>query len=421
MTGIGLVVSAVAQLFSNLLLVAMTPSTVFADIAVTTFTLVFLAIAARGGIDRMFVGEVKARLVSDGHDEAAITAGSLLAGSTLLSLIALIATGVGPLAWVIDVSLSNPLTIEERWIVGSWLACDSLRLVLAEAHRASDRFVRAAMAGFGLRAPLFLVLLLTLWITGAGHQRTDVLAAALIASAVTMAVSLPTALTECRWTGLSILLRLARSLPAHASAMASTLSASLIGGADVWLVGLCFDSQTTARYSFAVTVVASLAIPQSATSGGLAPRLAVMLTEGSLSEAQRLSVRFVRLASGLAALGYLALTVTGEAVAVALGGTTYDEVTPLLGILGAGHILATTAGISGWVLIYARRYHQMSWITTVTATLGIALEWLAAGVVGSLILLAVASACATAAIHVCSAVVSATSLRIRTDVLARSK
>ena len=415
-TGAGLAVSAACQLIANLMLVATRSTAVFADFAVLTIAVLFAAMVTRAGIDRLVVPEIRAAHTAGGPDHGRRTGAALLSSAVFLAAVGALAVGSGLLGPVIDVTLTAPLTAGESWLVGAWLAAESLRFVVAEFHRAEDHFVRAAVAGYGIRAPLFLVLATVLVPVGQ-TGRTALLAAAAIASGVTLLVVVREVVATHHFWRVNPLPPLAQRIADHAWLLSSTLAAALIGGADVWVVGWLFGADETARYAFAVSMVGSLAMLHSALSGGLAPRLAGLLSRGEHSEAERVLVRPTQAVVLLTLAGYVFLLVVTEPVAVLLGGPDYTGITVLVAILGLSHVAGAVAGIAGWVLVFARRYASMSAVTIATAVVGIAVEVAVGYGLQDLVLLTVASALSTALIHIISALVVARTLSMRTDVL----
>ncbi len=413
-TGLGLAVSAIGQLLANLVIVAFAAPATYADIAVLTIAVTTSTIGVRLGTDRMFVGEVQGARVSAGADAEQTVGARLLSGAAVLSLAAGVIVILGPGAAVLDLAVTSPLTGPERWLVGIWIVADSFRLVLAEAHRARHRFVLAAVAGTGLRAPLFLALVVGTRVLTGTVTRTDMLVSAAFASVGALLATLPVATRAYPWWRHSPF-HLARGLSDHLLVVLNTLAASAIGGIDVWIVGNHFGSSDTAAYAFSVTMVASLALVSASLSGGLAPRLAALLAAGRTTEAQELSVRFVRWGTLFVVVGYVVLVGLVQPLAVRLGGPSYSGVTRLVVVLGLGQVIATAAGISGWLLVYSRRYRESTLIVTSAAVVAIALEW---GLASAhlLLLTATASALATAGIHVLSNLVAQRRIGLRTDV-----
>ena len=375
-TGIGIALSALSQFAASLLLLAAVSPGTFADMAVITIFVMFFATLLRLGTDRIFVGEVHAARAGGAPGGARQVGGALVCRSVVAGVVGGALIGLGVLDRVLSPALTRPLGDGERWLLAAWAAAEVVRLVLSEAHRSSQRFVYAAIAGNGLRNPMYLVLVLSLAALDEG-SRVLVLGAAAIASVISLLLSLPHVAIEFPvWT---------RPWGAHTSAvsahslmLANTLLATLIGGADIWLVGTAFDAETTARYGFSVTLVSGLALISQAVSGGLAPRLAHHLARGDAREAQILAVRFVRVSTALAAAGWIFLVAVGEVVATTLGGDSYSGVTPLIAVLGLGQVLATASGIGGWVLVYARRYLAAAVITAAVAAICLSAEAIAA-------------------------------------------
>lgn len=409
--------SAISQLGANLTLVGKTAPAVYADLAVLTIVVLFATIILRLGCDRMFVGEVEAA-VAQGGAAAGRTAGArLLLLSISFGCGAAFIVALTPIANALDVSISHPLGGYERCALGVWLASDVIRLVVAEAQRSKGNFGKAAAASFGVRAPLYLSFLLVIVTVSHHVSRPEALSACAAASLVTLATTLPTALRDYPPFATSKSLYAAPRLQHNLLVVMTTLSAAIIGGADIWIVGSYFPSTTTARYGFAVTIVASIAILSSAVSGGLAPQLAAHLAKGEGGAAQVISVRFVRGASILAVLGYAVVLALAEPVAVSLGGAAYRGVTTYVAILGLSQVLAVMTGISGWLLIYGRHYREMMLITVGVGLLSVLLE-LAAAKMGLPVVLALVSGTATTAIQFFSNVVSSRRIGLRSDAFA---
>lgn len=418
LTGAGLAVSALAQLLTSLVLVGTQEPAVYADIAVLTLVVLFLSMAFRVGIDRMVVPEMRSSSASGGSRAVVETGASLLSASIFMAVTGALLVGLGPVTSALNPTLTAPMSRIEAWCVAVWLASEVVRFVVSEMHRADSRFFMSAAVGNGCRAPMFLLLVVVLPLVGL-EGRAVLLAAEAASSALVLGACASGVVARYPWWRVNPLPGLVRNVSDHSMLLAGTVAAVLIGGADVWLVGWFFPAEHTARYAFAVTLVGSLAMLTAALSGGMAPRLAELLSTGRRSETQAALRKPTRFIMGATLVSYLGLVLLGETVAVAVGGSAYKGITPLIAILGLAHVIGAAAGIAGWVLVFARCYTSMSVITVCAAVTGIALELVMGALLGNLLLLCVASSLATASIHVVSALVTHRALGLRTDVFAR--
>lgn len=393
--GMGIVVSTAAVLLTNFILVSKTPTKLFADTAVLTVAVLILGTVFRLGADRIFIGEVQAS-----KDRGA----GLLAFSLLVGVLGGGVAASEPIANLLDRALSVDLTGTERVLVAVWLASDTSRLVVAEAHRSVDRVRMAAVAGTGLRSPLYLALVLGLISAGDPLRRQDLLLVGALASAIVLATALATVASSYPWwqanpfTSTRVLWR------GHGSMLATTAAATIIGAADVYVVGASIGSEQAARYAFAVSLVGGIAIVDTAISLGISPSVARGLEPENRRTTERLVVRLTRIASGLAALLYVGLLLLSERFAVSLGGGEYKGVRPLVAMLGAGQLLGVMFGPGGSLLIIARQYSSITAVTVCVSLVMVAVTSAAGFLAGSLLLLAAASGAATAALHALGAV-----------------
>ena len=213
-------------------------------------------------------------------------------------------------------------------------------------------------------------------------------------------------------------LRSARSLWAgHVAMLVTTFTATLVGGADIWMLGASHPAEVTASYSFAVNMVAGLALVAAMINGGVLPQLAAALTDGDTTEIQRRVVRYVRRATLLVIVLFVGVIVLAQPIAVLLGGHSYDGTRTFVIVLGLGQVVSAAGGIPGSVIIAARRYTALMWFNLATAALTIIGEAVAAFGLHSPLGVAIASGLGTALLVVGPAIYTARTLRLRSDVL----
>lgn len=418
-TASGLVVSSVATLAANLYMVAQTPVSTYADIVVLTVTLFILGNIFRLGADRIFVGEVHAAEHQSGVVAATARGGSILAFALLSGLVGSLLAWLPPLSTILNRALSAPLSTFETLLVSVWLLSDVTRLVASEGHRSRYKFALATISGMGVRAPLFLLLVLAFQLGGLSLQRTTLLLAAALSS---LAVSVVAFSTVGRlfpwWHGRPW--QTAHPLwRGHMAMVATTLAAGLIGGADVWIVGASMGDSSAARYAFAVTMVAGISILSAAIASGLSPYMAAGLNNQDLEPMRRMMVTQVRGASLLAVTAYVGLLVFAEPLATLLGGDTYKGVLPLVALLGAGQLMCALAGPSGGVITVARLYRLSAMITVSVALAAVVLEAIAGFWGQSEVLIALASGAATGGYHVVNNIALSRRLSMTTHVFNR--
>lgn len=419
-TASGLVLSSAATLAANLYMVAQAPVSTYADIVVLTVTLFIVGNIFRLGADRIFVGEVHAAEHKSGIDAANARGGSILAFALFSGVVAGFLVWLPPLSRILNSALSGPLSTSETVLVGVWLASDVTRLVASEGHRSRYKFALATISGMGARAPLFVLLIMAFHVSGLGMQRPTLLLAAALSSFTVAVISFSTVGRLFPWW-------LGRpwqtALPlwrGHVAMVATMLAAGVIGGADVWIVGATMGDASVARYGFAVTMVAGIAILSSAISSGLSPYLAAGLNSQDLQPMRRMIVNQVRGSSALAVIAYVALLALAEPLATLLGGDSYQGVLPLVALLGAGQLVCVLAGPSGGIITVARLYRLAAGITVSVALCALALEALAGFWGRSEILIALVSGLATGGLHVAYNIALSRRLSVTTHVFNRT-
>lgn len=418
-TGAGIVASTFATLGANLYLVAVANPAAFADVAILTVLVLMFGTLARFGADRILVAEVHA---AEAFEETLRGRGR---GADLISFAMLTGTMGGlillvPLsATVLNGALSRPLSVFEQSALAIWFASDVIRLVVGEAHRSQYRFKLAALSSYGVRAPLFLVLLVALNLINGPLSRHDLIIAASGASLMVCVATVALASREFHWWH-SHPIRSGRRLWAgHVSMVLTTFAASLIGGADVWILGASVEPEATATYALAVTMVAGMAVLAAGITGGVLPYLASAMKRGEYRAIQSQIIGYVRGAAALAVTIYLGLLVLARPVAVSLGGETYSDITIYVAILGGGQVVNALAGIAGAVLIVARRYRLVMTVTVAVAVITTILEAIAGVWLHNPVLVALASGAATGILPIIGAISLSRTLQMRTDVLGR--
>lgn len=402
-TGGGIVGSTLALLVANLVLVANTTPAVFADFAVLTVSLLMLATVLRVGADRVFIGEVHMATDEWGPEAGTVRGAQVTSFSVMAGLVGGLLVAWSPLSTLIDHSLSEPLSSAERAFVGLWLMSDISRLVIAEGHRWGLQFKLAAFAGTGARGPIFLVLVLCVAFSGKEVTREHVLSAAAVASASVFVIALLKLGQLFPWWASNPFASARDLWRSHTAMLITTLAATVVGAADVWIVGTLIGPEPAARYAFSVSLVAGIAIVSSAISLGLSPLLAGGMRSERLEETSSVVSGLVRAGGGLAILIYIGLLALAEPLAVRLGGDAYRGVFPLVVLLGAGQLVGVLAGPGGTALIVARQYQLITLITVGVALAMLLLTLAAAWLTGSAVLVALASGTATGGLHVISA------------------
>ncbi|MGY2876231.1 O-antigen/teichoic acid export membrane protein [Marmoricola sp. URHA0025 HA25] len=417
-TGTGIVASTFSTFAAGLLMVAVTTPANYADVVVLTLIVAVIGNLVRFGADRIVVSEVRAA-AGKGSDAAWSKAADLVAFSIGTGLIGSVLVCLPFSRSTLDYSLSSGLSGIEVGAVALWLASDVVRLVVAETYRADLKFGPAAFASYGIRAPLFLLLLGVEGILGGGLDRTTILLDASGASAVVCVVATAMLPRNVRWWRAHPLLSGRTLWRGHLTMVLTTFAATLIGGADVWIVGSVADDATTASYALAVTLVSGIAMLGAAITGGASPYLASAIARSNYESIQSRLIRAIRLAAILGVLAYVGLLAVVSPLAVQLGGSAYEDVSVFVAVLGAGQIVNLLAGIPGAVLVAARRYEVLMAIAVTVAVAVVAIEVVAGFVLHNVVLIAVSSSAATGALPLVACVVASQAVRVRTDVFAR--
>lgn len=420
-TGAGMASSSLSTLAATVVVVAYSTPAVVADTAILNVAILFGSVLLRFGADRLMVPEV--RLANATSKEAGRDAGArILAASVLVAAFGVLLAYFSPiLSWVTETSLSDPLTGLEQTAIAVWLFSEILRLVAAEGHRANEQFVLASAAGFGLRAPAFLAILLASALRGDNLYRETVIFSASLASALIASLALCTISSNFPWWRAAPLNGLRRMWRANTWMLTTTMAGTIVGGTHIWVAGAAFHPADVAPYAFANTLVSGLAIVSTAINGGLSPRIASLVAAGDLPAVQHVVVSYVRGAVGLTLVALAALVLAGPEVATLLGGAAYQDIGTFLLILGIGQAVSCGAGLSGWVLMAARRYRFVALSSAAVAVAVVILCVLAAFVVHSPMFLAIVAALGTAALPLANNAVSARSMGVRTDVIASRK
>lgn len=411
--------SSLGTIGANFVLVAFASSTVFADMAVLTVATMILSGLFRIGTDRMFIAEVNTISMQFGLDEGLRHGARLFATTGISAILGGILIGLGGLDFVLDRSVATPLTGFERLVLAAWLAADIVRLVAAEAQRAQHRFLSAAVSGYGARAPLFLVLLVGAHVLLGNLGRSQALVAAAGASVLVCIWSLTSISRTYSWWRVNPARGLHSILGSHMLMLVSGLTAMAIGNADVWIVGATVHHHETAQYALAVSVVGGLAVLSTAINGGLSPYIASAVASGNAEQVQDTTVRYVRFTSVLAVFGLCVIAILLGPVARRLGGPDYRGITTFVLILGLGQVISTMAGLSGYVLTAARHYRPVTIVTTAVASGALVGELIGGLAFGSVLIIAVTSSCATAALPIINNIASRRRLGIRTDCFAQ--
>jgi len=414
-TGGGIAASSAAMFGVSLLLIGTTSTGAFADTAILTALVSMFGTLARFGADRMVVAEVHGADSQGGIDHGHDRGADLIGLSILTGALGGLAIFLPFVSRAINHALSNPLSMFERVALAIWFVSEVVRFVVAEAHRARYRFRWAALSSSGVRAPLYLILLIGLGVARGRLPRDLIIAAASFSSLIVCLVSIGAVSPTFRWWRAHPIRSGRRLLAGHVSMVLTTFAASLIGGVDVWILGSTMSDDVTATYALAVTLTAGLAMLGAAITGGVAPYLAAALANGRHTQIQSEIIKLVRLSSVIVVVIYFALVVLVKPLASTFGGKSYAEVTIFVAILGAGQILNSLAGIAGTVLIVARRYSTLMAVTVGVSLVAVGLEVVAGFGFHSALMVAVVSGAATGILPIVGSIVLFRLLGLRSD------
>lgn len=410
------VTSALGAMVLSAVFVAKSSATDYGDFGVLLASAVMIATVLRLGTDRMVVGEIRRGDATGGPVTGGGAGSDLLAFTVLVALIGTSALVVLPLDDVISVALSAPLQRGEAVAFALLIGADTVRTAFAETLRAHYRPALSAAAGNGGRGAVLALLALG-WAVGvSGGSRSAMLWTAASASVgVAVLGAVATSVIIPWWRG-----RPDRDLRerwrGHVAMGAATVSAAVIGFADVWVVGVTVDADAAARYSLATTAVGLLGIVLTASHNSLQPYLADHLAREQHRALRELSRRFARVALAVGIVGLATLVLVGEPVVVALGGSAYEGFRWIALALGLGVVVGLGVGPAGTVLTVGGRYTAIGRVAVVTAVAALASEVLAGFVTRNEVVVAVCSGAAVAALHIGALAILRRSTGMRTDV-----
>ena len=415
----GLVVSTLATLGANLFAVAKTLPTTFADLVILTAIVLMVGMVARLGANQIIIGEVHAVEARLGPSNARLAGADILAfviASAILCALVLTAT---PAVRLVDLPLSTELRPGERVLVALWFAGEVVRIVVGEAYRSRYQFMWASIAGYGLRAPLFLAMMAIVSLKKPPPiPRADILMAASVSSLVVCVSTLVSISSAFPWWRGNPL-RSARQLwRGHVWMLTATFAASLIGSADIWVMGATAPPNVRASYGLSVTLVAGIPMVATAITGGILPYVAAAVATGNVAAIQQRIVGFVRAALALALVAFVGLLIFSAPLATALGGPSYADITLFIAVLGGGQVINVLMGVGGAVLIVSRQYRAVTLITVGVSIAAVMGEAAFGFLVGAPVGIAITSGAATAILPILGAVALHRSLRMRTDALA---
>lgn len=394
-TSAGSLVTAVAAALTAGLIVSRAVATTYGDFGVLVAVGLLLANGLRLGADKMVASEVRRSLGPDGQQ----CGQDLLAVSALAALAGFVVLVIAPFDYVLNLAVATPLSTTEMALFGALVSADVFRLTAAEALRAQLRAALASITGNAGRAMMFGGALLVADLADVVFDRTLLLACAAAASAITAAASATVARRHYRITAGHPITRLRRQWRGHSAMVAATLSATIIGSADIWLVGGLVGSEAAARYALAVSATALVGILLTASHVAVQPYLAEMVGRGARQESQRLSARMAILGSWAGGVGLLFIVVAAEPLAVAAGGDAYRGLRVLCIVLGLGVFSGLIIGPAGVGLIAVGRYAVMGRLAVATAALALIAECSVGIITRSEVPIAFCSALAVTVLH----------------------
>ena len=366
----GSLITAVAATLTAGLAVARAEPAAYGDFGVLVAIGLLIVNGLRLGADKMVASEVRRSSGSDG-----LRCGQdLLALSLATGTLGLVLLSAGPFDGVLNLAQSSPLTRTEMMLFGVTVGADVFRLTAAEAIRAQLRAALASITGNSGRALAFGGLLLGASQTGHEFDRTLLLFCAAAASVITAVASAMIARRHYRITAGRPIGRVRRQWRSHTAMLAATLSATIIGSADIWLVGGLVGAEAAARYSLAVSATALLGILLTASHVAIQPYLAEQLGRGALHDAQRMSSKLAKMGAVVGGAGLVGIAVLAEPLAVAVGGESYRGVGVLCVILGVGVLSGLIIGPAGVALIAVGRYAVMGRLAVASAVLALLTE-----------------------------------------------
>lgn len=347
---------------------------------VGTYYLALTTVAIVGNVAQLGMSRAVVRLVgealTDGDPRGAVaaawraTAVTAIAGFMAASVLAAsIALGVR------SDHIDSPGTL--GLLVGGWLFLDTLRLVVAETHRAWGAYGKAALFGNPARSGLLVVLLLLALTFGASLE--VVLTFTLAAGGVPLLAGLVTLARRGRGTRhvpTRLLLRVGLTVTVVAGA------SQLLNQGDLWIVGVIHTADGLALYGGALRLVALAAIPQVAANAILAPLVVRLARRGQLNALQDLLRTSASLVSlPVAVLGAVFL-LAGSPLLGAVFGDFYRDGHMVLVLLSVGLVTRSITGSCGLALLLTGHERIVMVVTAIAAVAVLAAEAAIGGLYG---------------------------------------
>ncbi len=394
-TSAGSLTAAVAATLTAGLVVSNAEPATYGDFGVLVAIGLLISNGLRLGADKMVASEVRRSSGDDGFR----CGQDLLALSLTAALLGLVVLVAAPVDLVLNLAQSTALSTTDMVFFGTLVGSDIFRLTAAEAIRAQFRAAHASITGNAGRALAFGGFLLAAALGGKDFDRTLLLACAAAASSTSGIAGAVVARQHYRLTAGRPIGRVREQWRGHTAMTAATLSATIIGSADIWLVGGFVGAEAAARYSLAVSATGLVGILLTASHVAIQPYLADLLGRGASDDAQQMSSKLARMGSVAGGLGLVVVALAAEPLAVAVGGEAYRGVRVLCMILGLGILSGLIIGPAGVALIAVGRYAIMGRLAVTSAVLALVTESSAAFITGSEVPIAFCSAFAVTVLH----------------------
>jgi O-antigen/teichoic acid export membrane protein len=296
-----------------------------------------------------------------------------------LELVSILAVLVAVLLYLLASPLFTrlgdiPVSSQAIFAAALWTACESVRVVVAEAHRAFGHIGHAAMYGEGPRNfALLAAILAMIWLGGASLEAA-VWASALTAVGVlvpSLGVLFVASSRPSHSEGPSWRVLLALAMPLGIASIGATLFQQL----DMWIAATALTADELAAYGAAVRLAALLALPVAIANSVLAPRIATLHATGSMRQLERLLRAAASLTAAPPLIAVVASALWGDLALAHLFGEEYSQGAPVLTLLSIAHLLTAVTGLSSLALAMTGHQTKLMAFTLVSTVLMVASAW----------------------------------------------
>lgn len=415
--GAGFVVTILATLASNILVVRSLRVQAAGGYFIILSFVTVLAIVLRLGLDKTMVLAVSEWVLGKRYTVSVspLWAGLVLLVITSLPFCAFLVIG----GWAsISVRLFQDSSLMGySTLIASWLLSDTLRLVISESLRGDGKIVLCTIAGNAGRSALYFLGMGFGALLGI-HTLPEVLFVNVAASVASLVIAVTSVLLHRHellvmqgWQIYSPVVGLARD---SAAFYLTSLMSFVTNGADVLLAGLLFSKSDVAFYGACVKLTQILSFPTIALTLFLGPLIPRMLVNRDHAKLERL----IRTSSSLLAFPVLILAsifiFAPGATLSAVYSPRFSPAGGILMILSLGPLTTTLTGPNAFTLMMARQGRAVLAATFVVVPLQV-VSMIVLGARYGVMGLAVASTAGTVALNVWYSLSVRARLRIGTE------